>query len=99
MSRLGKKIIKGLRDFNTSLKRGEKSENKFTWRRVVLDVQTAKYNGPLVKKTRGLLGASQFMFARFLAVSVKTVQSWEQNQSVPSEMVRRFLDEIRVNPD
>ena len=98
MSRIGKKIIRGLREFNNSLKRGETVTEKFTWRRVVLDMQSSKYDGRLVKKTRGLLGASQSVFARFLGVSVKTVQSWEQEQSVPSEMARRFLDEIRANP-
>lgn len=98
MSRIGKKIIRGLREFNDSLKRGEDVTKKFTWRRVVLDTQTSPYDGQLVKKTRSLLGASQSVFARFLGVSVKTVRSWEQEQSVPSEMARRFLDEIRANP-
>ena len=98
MSRIGKKIVRGLREFNNSLKHGETVTEKFTWRRVVLDMQPSQYDGRLVKKTRGLLGASQSVFARFLGVSVKTVQSWEQEQSVPSEMARRFLDEIRANP-
>ena len=98
MSRIGKKIIRGLREFNDSLKRGDDVTKKFTWRRVVLDTKTSSYDGKMVKKTRSLLGASQSVFARFIGVSVKTVQSWEQEQSVPSEMARRFLDEIRANP-
>ena len=33
MSRIGKKIIRGLQEFNDSLKRGEDVTKKFTWRR------------------------------------------------------------------
>lgn len=98
MSCIGRKIIHGLREFNDSLKRGEDATKKYPWRRVVLDTQPSQCDGRLVKKPRGLLGGSQSVFARFLGVSVKTVQSWEQEQSVPSEMARRFLEEIRANP-
>ena len=85
MSRIGKTIIRGLREFNDSLKRGEDVTKKFTWRRVVLDTKTSSYDGKLVKKTRGLLGASQSVFARFLGVSVKTVQSWEKSKASPAK--------------
>ncbi len=34
MSRIGKKIIRGLREFNNSLKRGDDVTKKFTWRHV-----------------------------------------------------------------
>jgi len=52
----------------------------------------------MVRRTRGLLRASQAVFARFLGVSVKTVRAWEQGFNVPSDMACRFMDEIRRDP-
>ena len=98
MSRIGKELIGGLRELSDSLKRAERISDKFTCHTVVLDFQPTEYDAASVKKVRKMLGASQAIFARFLGVTVKTVQSWEQGQSLPSEMARRFLDEIRAEP-
>ena len=99
MSRLGKELIGGLRELSDSLKRKEQLSDKFTCHTIVLDLQPTQYDAASVKKVRKLLGASQSIFARFLGVTVKTVQSWEQSQSTPSDMACRFLDEIRTAPD
>ncbi len=61
--------------------------------------QPTQYDAASVKKVRKLLKASHSIFTRFLGVTVKTVQSWEQGQSTPSDMARRFLDEIRADRD
>jgi DNA-binding transcriptional regulator YiaG len=58
----------------------------------------AAYNAKLVKQTRELLLASQGVFAQFLGVPVKAVASWEQGVNTPSEIARRFMDEIRAKP-
>ena len=99
MSRLGKELIDGLRELSDSLKRKEKITDKFTCHTIVLDFQPTHYDAESVKSVRKLLGASQSIFARFLGVTVKTVQSWEQGQSTPSDMACRFLDEIRADRD
>ena len=67
-------------------------------RMVVLDLNPTPYDPQLVKQTRQLLRASQAMFAKFLGVKAKTVQSWEQGTQEPSDMACRFMDEIRCNP-
>ena len=102
MSRLGKELIGGLRELSDSLKRKESAgggSDKFTCHTIVLDFQPTQYDAASVKKVRKLLGASQSIFARFLGVTAKTVQSWEQGQSTPSDMACRFLDEIRAAPE
>ena len=99
MSRLGKELIGGLRELSESLQGQERLSDKFTCHTIVLDLQPTQYDAASVQKVRKLLGASQSIFARFLGVTVKTVQSWEQGQSVPSDMACRFLDEIRADRD
>ena len=99
MSRVGDEIIGGLRELSASFSDKKSSAKKFTRDTIVLDFQPMQYDAASVKKVRKLLGASQSIFARFLGVTVKTVQSWEQGQSTPSDMARRFLDEIRADRD
>lgn len=91
-------LLEGLGGVLSSLKRGEQLREKYTVRRVVLDVRTKEYGPSDVKATRRLLKASQALFAQFLGVSVKTVCAWEGGQA-PSAMACRFMDEIRHNPE
>lgn len=95
---VGERILARLKGFDEALKNGEAIADKFTCRRVVLDLPPTPYDPDLVKETRKILGASQAMFAQFLGVSVKTVRSWEQGINVPNDMACRFMDEIRRNP-
>ena len=59
---------------------------------------SGKHDSRLPRETRDLLGASQGVFAGFLGVSVQTIRAWEQGRQNPSEMVCRFLGEIKRNP-
>jgi putative transcriptional regulator len=95
---VGARIIEGLQEFADTLKKKEPIAEKFTCRVVELDLHPTPYDPELVKATRQLLRASQAVFARFLGVSVKTVQAWEQGASTPNDMACRFMDEIRHNP-
>ena len=72
---------------------------KFTCRKVTLDLQAVSYNPETVKATRSLLAASQALFAQFLGVSVKTVRGWEQGKLRTGSMACRFMDEIQRNPE
>ena len=71
---VGKKIIEGLREFTEALEGGAPILQKFTCRKVTLDLQPVPYSPETVKATRSLLAASQSLFAQFLGVSVKTVR-------------------------
>lgn len=95
---VGSRIVKRMQTFTEALERGEGISERFTCRKISLDLQPARYTPEEVKKTRELLKASQAVFAQFLGVSVKTVRSWEQGKE-PSPMARRFMDEIRRDPD
>jgi putative transcriptional regulator len=94
---VGKKIIEGLREFTEAPEGGEKIAEKFTCRKVTLDLLPVPYGPKDVVATRKLLGVSQGVFAQFLGVSVKTVRAWEQGKT-PGDMACRFMDEIRRNP-
>ena len=91
--------VKRLRGFLEVLKSGEKISDRFTCRRVVLDLKPTVYCAQQVRTVRKSLGASQTVFALFLGVSVQTVRSWEQGTKTPSDIAARFMDEIRRDPD
>ena len=93
------RIIQGLQGFSKALKQGEDISERFTCRKVVLNLQPTSYTPQEVKETRALLGMSQSLFAKFLGVSVSLVQAWEQGQRKPEPMACRFLDEIRTDPE
>jgi putative transcriptional regulator len=95
---VGHEIVTRVRDFAEALKGDKPISERFTCRRVVLDLHPTPYDPDLVRETRKVLGASQAMFACFLGVKTKTVQHWEQGLATPSNMACRFMDEIRRNP-
>ncbi len=71
---------------------------KFTVRKIRLNLEPTSYNPATVRKTRDVLKLSQPLFAKFLGVSVQTVRAWEQGNKIPSDMACQFLDEINANP-
>lgn len=98
-SNVGAEIVESLREFVETLKSGADLESTFNCRRVDVKVDETTYDPELVRETRQLLRASQSVFGKFLGVSVKTVRAWEQGANVPSEIAKRFMDEIRYNPN
>lgn len=91
----GDEVLHGLNDFAESIKNGE----PITVRDVSLKMEPGDYDAEDVKVTRQKLGVSQAVFARLLAVNVKTVQAWEQGGQPPSGIARRLLDEINQEPN
>lgn len=91
-------LIEGFDQLVADLRSDAPIEKKYTCRRVILELEPQTYTADQVKETRKLLNASQSLFAQFLGVSVKTVQSWERG-AVPKPMACRFMDEIRRDPD
>ena len=51
-----------------------------------------------IRQVRESLHASQAAFARFLCVSPKAVQSWEQGTRKPQRTALRLLDIAKKNP-
>jgi putative transcriptional regulator len=96
----GAEIVDALTEFYEALKQGPEAVTKrFTVRTVELDLTPRTYTAEEVKNVRDLLGLSQPLFARFLGVSIQAVHAWENGGKTPSEMARRFLDEIALNPE
>jgi putative transcriptional regulator len=95
----GQEIVERLQEFVDVLESGADIEKTFTCHRVEMPGAPSDIDPHAVKQVRTTMKASQAVFARFLGVSVQTVRAWEQGTNVPSEMAKRFLDEIRHNPD
>ena len=95
----GQEIISRLQEFADALDNGEVISEKFTCRTVEVTLKPTRYTPALLKKTRKVLQASQMVFAQLLGVSVQTVQAWEQGENEPSNIAKRFMDEIRHDPD
>jgi len=93
-SGFGQAVIESLEEFLGAAERGE----PITARRVKLDLEPKSYSVSDVKRLRAKLGVSQAIFARLMAVSVKTIQSWESGASAPTPMACRLLDEISYDP-
>lgn len=59
-----------------------------------LDVFTAAE----IKKIRNDTGLSQALFAKYMGVSVKTVEAWEAGRNQPEGAARRLLAITREDP-
>ena len=75
---VGEQIVKRLGEFAEAVENKERISERFTCRRVVLDLDPKPYDRQLARKTRQILGASQAMFAKFLGVKAKTVLAGTQ---------------------
>jgi len=96
---IGEEIIESLKEAVEGLRSGIPLEEVLTCRRVEVAPRTTEYGTSDAKQVRQLLRASQAIFAKFLGVSVQTVRAWEQGENVPSDIAKRFMDEIRHDPD
>src|SRR5260370_839563 len=93
-SRLGARIVAGLKEACDVLERGEPLEAHFTVRTVESLPEPGAYDAAKVRTTRQRVGASQAVFAKLVGVSKIQAQSWEQGKRQPSKLARRLLDEI-----
>ncbi|HLC06622.1 MAG TPA: helix-turn-helix domain-containing protein [Candidatus Babeliales bacterium] len=85
--------------FFKDLKKG--LEEAIEYKKSKLDLRTeglqipeppAQYKAKQIKKIREKNHYSQGIFAKVLNVSIKTVQSWESGQRVPSHATLRLLE-------
>jgi DNA-binding XRE family transcriptional regulator len=98
LSPAGRKITGALRELIGELRTNGDLEGRLTVRSVRRIVPSA-YGAKEVAALRKRLQASQAAFARYLGVSPKTVQSWEQGLKKPSPLARRFFDELKFQID
>ncbi len=49
------------------------------------------YSGEQIQRIRIYANLTQFMFAEYMGVSVKTVDAWENNRSHPNGPARRLI--------
>lgn len=91
----GEEVVNSFRDFSVRAGHGE----AITMRTVALDMRVHAYSLRQVQHLRRSPNISQALFAKFLGVSIPTMQSWEQGTQKPSHLACRFLDEIAGSPD
>ncbi|MEM6852828.1 MAG: helix-turn-helix domain-containing protein [Planctomycetota bacterium] len=96
---LGQKVIDRLGDLDAALDKSEQLKQRFTLRKVKLDLEPQAYDAKRVKEVREKLGVSQAILAQLLGASVNTVQSWESGKKTPGGMASRFLDEMERDPE
>jgi putative transcriptional regulator len=94
----GAKIVAALERFRDAIEADAPIEQRYTVRRVKLDLLPRTFAPDEIKGIRATLGVSQPIFGQFLGVDVKTVRSWEQGRRVPSGIASRFLEEIQASP-
>jgi putative transcriptional regulator len=99
MSKMCKILLNRLDAFVGAMEKGQALSERFTCRKIELNLIPEKYNPKKVKNAREVLGVSQALFAQFLGVSPKTVAAWERGAKIPQDIACRFMDEIRHDPD
>jgi putative transcriptional regulator len=90
MSKMFKKLKKGLEEAIAY----EQGKIELRSEDVILPEPPKRYKAREIKKIRENYNYSQGVFARVLNVSVKTVQSWESGQRIPSHSALRLLEII-----
>jgi len=88
MSKLFEELKKGLENAIAH------KQGKLNLRSTVIEVPEppAEYQKKDIKRIRTSISVSQGLFAKFLNVSVKTVQSWEAGERKPSHAALRLIE-------
>lgn len=58
----------------------------------------ASFTAAEIKEIRQSTGMTQTLFAKYMGVSVKTVEAWESGKNHPAGSARRLLALTRENP-
>jgi putative transcriptional regulator len=72
----------------------QKGRKKLKSRTVQVPEPAMQYSAKDVKRIRESLHYPQSLFAKFLNVSIKTVQSWESGRRVPNHAALRLLEVV-----
>ena len=91
----GRRLLASVRGTVDALEKGDTC--KLTVRIVEIP-EPGEYRARDVKVLRELLGVSQGIFARLVAVSPELVSHWEYGIRKPAPVVCRLFDRIKDNP-
>lgn len=72
----------------------QKGKKKLKTRIIEIPEPAASYAAEDVKRIRESLSFSQKIFAKFLNVSVRTVEAWEAGRRIPNHAALRLLEII-----
>ncbi|WP_042281705.1 helix-turn-helix domain-containing protein [Candidatus Protochlamydia sp. R18] len=70
----------------------QKGKNKLKKRNVDISEPANMYSAQDVKRIRESLNYPQNLFARFLNVSIRTVEAWETGRRTPNHAALRLLE-------
>jgi len=62
-------------------------------------IPTDNFSPSEIKRIRSSTGLTQTIFAKYMGVSVKTVEAWESGRNHPNGTACRMLALTRNNPD
>ena len=77
----------------------EHAEGKRELRTTTLPRPPKKLSGAEIAHLRGRINVSQAVFARYLNVSVKSIQAWEQGTGKPSGAALKLLSLAEKQPE
>lgn len=96
---VAERTVERLKRFSEHLESGAPVSDAYSCRKVILDVELAPYTPEMVKAVRSQFRLSQALFAKFLNVSLSTVQKWERGVNAPDGAASRLMDEMRHEPE
>lgn len=96
---VGSEIIRGLESLRDAARDGEPLFERFTMRRVELELEPRDFSAEEVKQLREMFHASQAVFAKLIGIAPSTLQSWEQGRRSPPAWARRLLELMDADPE
>ena len=76
----------------------QKGKKKLRTRIIDVPEPAQQYTAKDVKRIRETLDYPQSLFAKFLNVSIKTVQAWERGTRRPAQSALRLLQILKTEP-
>ena len=96
---LGEQILESLGEMEDALSKGERLHERFTMRRVELELEPRSFTAEEVRALREVFRASQTVFAKLLGVKPSTLRNWEQGRQTPPAVGRRLMEVMEEDPD
>ena len=85
-------MVKFLNEELNSIIDCQKGKNKLKKSTIDIPEPAASYSAQDVKRIRESINYSQNLFAKFLNVSVRTVEAWETGRRTPNHAALRLLE-------
>lgn len=92
-------MFKGLKQGLEEMVAHRKGKMTLRSEHIEIPVPPSAYTPNEIVKIRKKLGYSQALFAKFLNVSIKTVQAWESGDRIPSPHFSHILGKLAHSAD